>query len=68
MKVVYDPDADTLTITFLDTTIWDSSQDRPGAVLNYDADGNLASLVIPEASRRVMRPMGIDFQIAQPEA
>jgi uncharacterized protein YuzE len=64
MKVIYDRDTDSLTIIFTETPIAESDEDKPGIVLDYDADGNLVSLEILDASRRVNVPGKIEYQVS----
>ena len=63
MKVIYDRDTDTLTIIFTDTPVAESDEDKPGVILDYDASGNLVSLEILDASRRVGLPTQIEYQV-----
>jgi uncharacterized protein YuzE len=42
----------------------ESDEDKPGVILDYDASGNLVSLEILDASRRVTQPTGIEYQVA----
>lgn len=63
MKVIYDSDTDTLTIIFTDTPVVESDEDKPGVILDYDASGNLVSLEILDASRRVGLPTQIEYQV-----
>jgi len=54
MKVAYDPKTDTLSMVFKEnTTITESDEEKPGIILDYDGDGNLVSLEILDASKRV---------------
>jgi uncharacterized protein YuzE len=64
MKVTYDRQTDTLTVIFSDTPVAESDEDKPGVILDYDASGNLVSLEILDASRRVMAPTRIEYQVA----
>jgi uncharacterized protein YuzE len=62
MKVIYDHETDTLTIVFSQASIVESDEDKPGVILDYDAEGNLVSLEILDASRRVVVPSQIEYQ------
>jgi uncharacterized protein YuzE len=64
MKVIYDRETDTLTVIFADTPVAESDEDKPGVILDYDACGNLVSLEILDASRRVTLPTSIEYQVA----
>ncbi len=64
MRVVYDRQTDTLTIILLDSQVVESDEDKPGVILDYDASGNLVSLEILDASRRVKAPSQIEYQVA----
>ena len=63
MKVIYDSETDTLTVIFSNADIFESDEDKPGVILDYDADGNLVSLEILDASQRVGRPSRIEYQV-----
>ncbi len=63
MKVTYDPHTDTLTVIFSDNPISESDEDKPGIVLDYDEGGNLVSLEVLDASKRVSEPAGIEFRL-----
>jgi uncharacterized protein YuzE len=64
MKVIYDRETDTLTVIFTDTPVAESDEDKPGVILDYDKSGNLVSLEILDASRRVSVPSKIEYQVA----
>ena len=66
MRVIYDPETDTLTMIFAETPVAESDEEKPGVVLDYDAAGNLVSLEILDASRRVTLPTRIDYQVGSP--
>lgn len=63
MKVTYDPKTDTLSVILKDdAAVAESDEGKPGVILDYDAAGNLVSLEILEASRRVSEAKKIEFQ------
>lgn len=64
MKVIYDPETDTLTIIFSEAVVAESDEAKPGVVLDYDEVGNLISLEIFDASQRVPFPTRIEYQVA----
>jgi len=53
MKTVYDPPTDSLTVTFTDSQVDESDEEKPG---DYDKDGNVVALEILDASKRVKNP------------
>ena len=64
MKVTYDSRSDTLDIVLCETArIAESDEDKPGVILDYDADGNLVSIEILDASKRVTDTGKIDYEL-----
>ena len=64
MKVSYDPKTDTLSLVFREkTAVTESDEEKPGIILDYDDEGNLVSLEILDASKRVSEARKVDFQI-----
>lgn len=65
MKMRYDRKTDTLSFVLRDgVRVTESDEDKPGIILDYDKDGNLVSLEILDASRRVTDARKVDFQLA----
>lgn len=63
MKVAYAPKTDTLTVILREgVAVAESDEDKPGVVLDYDEAGNLVSLEILDASRRVTDARRVEFQ------
>lgn len=66
MKVRYDRKTDTLSLVLRDNApVVESDEDKPGVILDYDKDGNLVSLEILDATRRVTDARKVDFQLAE---
>ncbi len=63
MKVTYDEKTDSLTVIFNEkSSVAESDEDKPGVILDYDEDGNLVSLELLDASRRVTEARKMEFQ------
>lgn len=66
MKVSYDEKTDTLSVILKDNTaVAESDEDKPGVILDYDKAGNLVSLEILDASRRVTEARKVEFQTTE---
>ena len=57
MKISYDPEVDVLRVLFNDSPIDESDEERPGLILDYDADGNVVGIEVLNASVRVDNPL-----------
>ena len=66
MKVSYDPRTDTLSVILRDdAVVAESDEDKPGIILDYDQDGNLVSLEVLDASKRVSDARKVDFHLTE---
>ena len=63
MKVIFDRETDTLTIIFSDGLVVESDEDKPGVILDYDAEGNLVSIEVLDASKRVSHADRIELEM-----
>jgi uncharacterized protein YuzE len=63
MKVSYDERTDTLSVVLkADAQVVESDEGRPGVILDYDASGDLVSLEVLDASRRVTDARRVEFE------
>jgi YD repeat-containing protein len=63
MKVTYDQRTDTLSVILRENVlVAESDEDKPGVILDYDEQGNLVSLEVLDASKRVTETRKIEFQ------
>ena len=66
MKATYDSRTDTLSIILKDDArVAESDEDKPGVILDYDDSGNLVSLEILDASKRVTEARRCEFQMTE---
>jgi uncharacterized protein YuzE len=66
MKATYDVRTDSLTVILReDVPIAESDEDKPGVILDYDEEGNLVSLEVLDASRRVTQAQTMEFQTTE---
>lgn len=66
MKISYDTTTDTLTVMLrAETPVAESDEDKPGVILDYDEDGNLISVEILDASRRVYETKRVEFETVE---
>lgn len=66
MKVNYDARTDILTVILKDDgAVAESDEGKPGVILDYDANGDLISIEILDASRRVSEARRMEFQMAE---
>jgi len=64
MRVIFDPKTDTMTVILKETPVVESDEDKPGVILDYDEQGDIVSLEILDATRRITRPRSVEFQLA----
>ncbi|MFH1266927.1 MAG: DUF2283 domain-containing protein [Planctomycetota bacterium] len=65
MKATYDTKTDTLTLELKPGPVAESDEDKPGVILDYDADGNLVGIEVLDASKRVAEARTMQFQVAE---
>lgn len=65
VKVAYDRETDTLTITLRDARIKESDEVRPGVIVDFGYDDGVVSLEILQASKVVEKTQEIQFAIGE---
>lgn len=66
MKASYDPQTDTLTVVLkVGASVAESDEPRPGVILDFDAAGDLVSIEVLDASRKVTEADRMEFQTVE---
>jgi len=64
VRVVYDPEADTVVISLRESAIEESDEVRPGVIADFDSAGEVVRFEVLDASRVVRNPREMHFVIA----
>ncbi len=64
MRVRYDREVDILYIRLTETKIEESDEERPGTIIDYDADGMIVGIEIMNASKRMAKPATVELEVA----
>ena len=62
MKVEYDPQTDTLTITFREARIRESDEVRPGVIADFGYDGGIVRFELLDASKIMDHKHEVQFE------
>ena len=65
MKINYDKETDTLTITLREARVKESDEVRPGVIADFGYDGGVVGFEILSASRVVERTQEMQFAVAE---
>jgi uncharacterized protein YuzE len=65
MKVTYDRETDSMTITLRDERIKESNEIRPGVIADFGYDGGIVRFEILQASKVVQNTREIQFAVGE---
>jgi uncharacterized protein YuzE len=63
MKVIYDPQTDTMTITLREERIKESDEVRPGVIADFGFDGGIVRFEILDASKVIQNTREMQFAL-----
>ncbi|MFO8073411.1 MAG: DUF2283 domain-containing protein [Polyangia bacterium] len=63
MRIRYDEETDTLTITFSERPVRESDEIRPGVIADFDQEGSVVRLEILNASKSVDNAREMQFAV-----
>ena len=65
MRVIFDPETDTLSLIFRDDKIAESDEVREGIIIDYSKKGKIVSMEILDASEQISEPQGIFYELKE---
>jgi uncharacterized protein YuzE len=65
MKIEYDKETDTITITLRGARVKESDEVRPGVIADFGYDGGVVGLEILQASKVVEQTREMQFAVAE---
>ena len=65
MRITYDRETDSLTITLRDARIRESDEVRPGVIADFGYDGGVVRFEIMQASKVVENAREIQFAVSE---
>jgi len=63
MKIIFDPETDTLSLIFREDAIAESDEVKEGIIIDYGKDGKIVSMEILDASEQINEPQGILYEL-----
>ncbi len=63
MKVIYDPQTDSLTIILRDVPVKESDEIRDGLIVDYGGDDHIVAIEMLDASENVSEPSALLYEI-----
>ncbi len=64
MVIKFDKESDTIYIRFSDAKVFESDEEKPGIILDYDELGNIIGIELLNASKKTDQPNGIIYEVA----
>ncbi len=64
MKIRYDKEVDILYVSFLDSQIAESDEQKPGIIIDYDVNDNIVGIEVLNASEKIGQPGNVTYEFA----
>jgi len=65
MKIIYDQITDTMTVILKDAAVEESDEAKKGIIIDYDNEGDIVSIEILDAKKRISQPTQVIYQFAE---
>ncbi len=63
MKVIFDPQTDSMSLIFRKDEVADSDEVREGIIIDYNKDGKIVSMEILDASEQITEPERVLYEL-----
>ena len=67
MRIIFDPETNTLNLIFREEKIAESDEIKEGIIIDYSKDGKIVSMEILDASEQISEPQGILYELKSKE-
>jgi len=64
MLIKYDKEVDVVYIQFSEKKVAESDEDKPGIIFDYDDEGNIVGIEVLNASKKMVQPNGVIYEVA----
>ena len=65
MKIIYDQVTDTMTVILKEAAVEESDETKKGVIIDYDNEGDIVSIEILDAKKRISQPTQVIYQFAE---
>ncbi len=63
MKIIYDPQTDSLTLIFREMAVKESDEIREGLIVDYGEDDRIVAIEMLDASENIFEPLSFLYEI-----
>ena len=68
MKLIYDPETDTLTLILREMTIEESDEIKEGLIIDYGKDNKIVSIEMLDVSDNISEPQTFMYEVKRRKA
>lgn len=65
MIIKFDKEADVIYVQFTDYEVYESDEEKPGMIIDYDIKGNIVGIEYLDASTKVQNPGQVQYEVVE---
>ncbi|HPI20489.1 MAG TPA: DUF2283 domain-containing protein [Candidatus Kapabacteria bacterium] len=62
MKIKYDKEVDVINFQFSENEIFETDEEKPGIIIDYDKNGYIVEIEVLNASKHLQKPMKVEYE------